>query len=123
LHGVRWIGAEAGGADSSNPQIVQLMQLRGWSAERAAERFVVHANTIRAWRKAMAGEGSARLLGSAPWNKLHEGIRWMVHKLRRLCLEKEFGTRTLARHIVRAGIQISRASIRRILTEEPCMAA
>jgi len=45
--------------------------------------------------------------------------RWLVHELRHLCPEREFGTRTIARHILRAGIQISRTTVRRILTEPP----
>jgi len=58
------------------------------------------------------------VVGAPPWNKLHEAVRWTVHEIRRLCPEREFGTRSIARHIVRAGIQISRASVRRILEEE-----
>jgi len=41
-----------------------------------------------------------------------------VHEMRQLCPERDFGTRTIARHIMRSGIQISRASVRRILEEE-----
>ena len=42
----------------------------------------------------------------------------MVHEMRQLCPERDFGTRTIARYITRSGIQISRASVRRILEEE-----
>ena len=101
-------------------EILQLMLLRGWSAEKAAQHFVVHPNTIRAWRKEARGDSkTSRLLPSPPWNKFHDGIRWLVHEIRKLCPEREFGTRTIARHILRAGIQISRTSVRRILHEEP----
>ncbi|MEO0512829.1 MAG: DDE-type integrase/transposase/recombinase [Planctomycetota bacterium] len=41
-----------------------------------------------------------------------------MHEIRVLCPERDFGTRTIARHIMRAGIQISRASVRRILEED-----
>lgn len=58
------------------------------------------------------------MVGDPPWNKLHEGVRWLVHEIRTLCPERDFGTQTIARHIMRSGIQISRASLRRIL-EEP----
>ncbi|MEM9083567.1 MAG: hypothetical protein AAGB34_08230, partial [Planctomycetota bacterium] len=40
--------------------------------------------------------------------------------MRRLCPKPEFGTRTIARHIVRAGIQISRSSVQRVLQEQAC---
>jgi len=48
---------------------------------------------------------------------LHDAVRWAVHELRRLCPEPELGTRTLAAHLVRAGLRISRASVQRILRE------
>tara|TARA_R110000744_G_scaffold112179_2_gene210416 strand:+ start:10999 stop:11862 length:864 start_codon:yes stop_codon:yes gene_type:complete len=100
-------------------EILQLMCLRGWSCKEAAARFVVHPNTIRNWKRALRDKLKAdQLVGAPPWNKLHEGIRWLVHKIRQLCPERDFGTRTIARHIMRSGIQISRASVRRILEEQ-----
>ena len=59
-----------------------------------------------------------RLLGSPPWNRLHDAVRHTVHEIRKLCPENGFGSRSIARQMVRAGIQISRASIRRILEED-----
>ncbi len=100
-------------------EILQVKRLRGWPAKRIAERFVLHPNTIRNWQKAIRDKHRAeRAVGAPPWNKLHDAVRWTVHEIRRLCPEREFGTRSIARHIVRAGIQISRASVRRILEEE-----
>jgi transposase InsO family protein len=58
-------------------------------------------------------------LAEAPWNKIHDGVRWLAHELRRLCPEREFETKTIATHIMRAGIQISQTTVRRILAEEP----
>ena len=46
-------------------------------------------------------------------------MRWAVHEMRRLCPEPELGTRTIARHLIRAGIQISRRSVQRMLRETP----
>lgn len=101
-------------------EILQLMRLRGWSAKETASRFVVHPNSIRNWRKAQRDKlRSERAVGSPPWSRLHEGVRWLVHEIRTVCPERDFGTRTIARHIMRAGIQISRASVRRILEEDP----
>lgn len=101
-------------------EILQIMRLRGWSAKRAADRFIIHPNTIRSWIKALKNKHRGnRLLGQPPWNKYHEGVRWLVHELRHLCPEREFGARTIATHILRAGIRISHSTVRRILTEPP----
>jgi len=83
-------------------------------------RFVVHPNTIRNWQKAADDKlRSERLLGSPPWNRLHDCVRRLVHEIREAFPEPEFGTRTIARHIVRAGLGISRSSVRRVLQEGP----
>jgi len=58
------------------------------------------------------------MLGSPPWNRLHDGVRWLIHELRQTFPEPEFGTRTIARHVMRAGIRVSRTTIRRVLQEE-----
>lgn len=98
---------------------MQLAALRQWSAAYTAQRFGLHENTIRSWKKAMLKKGRAELLlGSPPLNRLGQSVRHTVQELRKLCPERDFGTRSIARHMVRAGIQISRASVRRILEEE-----
>ena len=100
-------------------QIMQLPALRQWSTKQTADRFGLHANTINSWKKALLDKNRTdQLLGSPPWNRLHEGVRKTVHEIRKLCPERDFGTRSIARQMVRAGIQISRASVRRILEEE-----
>tara|TARA_R110002073_G_scaffold206775_1_gene366753 strand:+ start:309992 stop:310996 length:1005 start_codon:yes stop_codon:yes gene_type:complete len=100
-------------------QIMQLPALRQWSTKQTANRFGLHANTINSWKKALLDKNRTdQLLGSPPWNRLHEGVRKTVHEIRKLCPEKDFGTRFTARQMVRAGIQISRASVRQILEEE-----
>ena len=101
-------------------QILEVMKLRGWSAKEAGARFVVHSNTIRNWQKAVHDKLKAeQLFGGPPWNRLHDGVRRLVHEIREAFPESEFGTRTIARHIMRAGIRVSRTSIRRVLQEGP----
>lgn len=98
--------------------IIQLMRLRGWSIATVAQRFVLHANTVRSWTKAVEGRGNLRFLTPAfVWNRIDDAVRWAVHELRRLCPEPEFGTRTIARHLIRAGIQLSRSTAQRVLRE------
>ena len=98
--------------------ILQLRRLRGWSIKKTAEHFVVHRNTIRAWIRAAEGKGRPSLLaGALVWNRIDEAVRWAVHELRRLCPEPEFGTRSIARQVLRASIQISRSTVQRVLRE------
>lgn len=105
---------------SERAQILEVMKLRGWSVKEASQRFVVHPNTIRNWLLAVEDKVRARhVLGAPPWNRLHDGVRRLVHEIRETFPEPEFGTRTIARHIVRAGIQVSRTTVRRVLLEDP----
>ena len=99
--------------------ILQLMRLRNWTIQKAAERFVLHPNTIRDWKKRFQAEGDAGpFFGGAPFNRIADGLRWVVHEIRALCPRKEFGTRAIAMAILREGVRISRSSVQRILREE-----
>ena len=98
--------------------ILQLRRLRGWSIKKTARYFVVHPNTLHTWIKAIEGSGRSSLIeGAVVWNRIDDVVRWTVHELRRLCPEPECGTRAIARHIIRAGIDISRSTVQRILRE------
>ena len=100
-------------------EILQIMRLRQWSADDAATRFVLHPNTIRCWLKQLQTHGeSSRLFAGPVWNRIHDAVRWTVHQLRYLCPEPACGTRTIARYVVRAAVQISRSSVQRILREQ-----
>ena len=99
--------------------ILQIMRLRGWNAKDTAERFVLHSNTVRDWIKAVDGRRDpSSLLGRPRWNRIDDAVRYAIHELRGLCPQPEFGTRTIARHLVRAGIQLSRATVQRVLRED-----
>ena len=106
-------------APEERAEILQVMRLRGWSPKEAGERFVVHPNTIWNWLKAVDDKvRSERLIGGPPWNRLHDCVRWLIQEIRLVFPEPEFGARMIARHILRAGIQVSRTTIRRVLQEE-----
>ncbi len=105
--------------DEDRFEVLQLMRLRGLSVEQAAERYVLHPNTIRGWiRQFRTGRNIGAFFGKAPLNKINDAVRWLVHEIRRLCPEREFGTRSIAMAIVRAGIQLSRSSVQRFLHEK-----
>lgn len=93
--------------------------MRNWLAKEAGRHVVAHPNTIRNWQKVVEDKlWSESLLGAPPWNRLREGVRWLVQERRRAFPEPEFGTRTNARHVLRAGIGITRTTVRRIFEEE-----
>ncbi len=98
--------------------ILQLMKLRGWNIPETAERFVLHPNTIGSWPKEVESGAAGRLLGDVTWNRIDDGVRWVVHELRRLFPEPEFGRRTIANHLIRAGVRISPRTVQRVLREE-----
>jgi transposase InsO family protein len=76
----------------------------------------LHPNTVRQWLSQFEQSPDAPLFsGAAPFNKLSEAAAWLVHEIRALCPEPEFGTRQIAAQIVRAGIKLSRSSVQRIL--------
>jgi hypothetical protein len=99
-------------------EILQIIRLRRWKLEVAAARFAIHPNTLRIWIKEMNQCGKAGRLFASPINKISEAGRWLVHQIRELCPEKEFGTRTIAMQFIRIGRQLSRSSVQRILREK-----
>ncbi|MDP6720164.1 MAG: hypothetical protein QGF59_16000, partial [Pirellulaceae bacterium] len=67
-------------------EILQIMQLRDWSAAETARRFVLHPNSVRHWLKHLRTTGTSGHLFTGPvWNRIHDVVRWTVHELRRLC--------------------------------------
>ena len=99
-------------------EILQIRRLRGWSLRMTAHHFVLHYNTIWNWNRAWSlRENVGLFFGRIPWNRISDGIRWAVHELRELCVEMEFGTRSMAMQLIRAGHKISRNSVQRILRE------
>ena len=57
------------------------------------------------------------LTGAVVWNKIDDAVRWAIQELRQLCPEPESGTRSMARQLLKAAVQISRSSVQRILRE------
>lgn len=63
----------------------------GWlktDCDLAARRFVLHRNTLSRWRnKFLDGKDVGTVFGPAPFNKLGDAVRWLVHELRDLCVD------------------------------------
>ena len=98
-------------------QMLALIRHQGWNARQSARRLVIHRNTLRNWRRRFLGEASDGFFGSAPFNKLGDSARWLVHEMRSLGARFGAGTRTIAAEVCRAGIKLSRSSVQRILRE------
>lgn len=98
-------------------EILALIRHRGWSAKQAARRLVIHRNTLRNWRGRFMNGSPDGFLGSAPFNKVGDSVRWLVHEMHSLGARFGSGTPTIAAHVCRAGIKLSRSSVQRILRE------
>jgi transposase InsO family protein len=100
-------------------QLLVLVEMLGLSIKQGARRFVLHRNTLgRWWRVLRGGKDPGGFLGAAPFNKIADSVRWLVHEFRDECWHLGWGTRAIASRIVQLGIQISRTSVQRILSEE-----
>jgi transposase len=105
-------------APADRLEILQLMRLRDWNIQKTADRFALHKNTVWQWlREFKGGKNIGLFFGTAPFNKLHEAAGWLVHEIRALCPQPEFGTRAIAMQIVQAGIKMSRSSVQRLLRQ------
>jgi transposase len=102
--------------DLEKTEIIQLMRLRKWKLVDAANHMLLHENTIRKWLRLLENGTASGEWSGVPWNKLSDAVRWTVHKLKQI--NPALGTRKIGLEIVRAGIEISRASVQRILREE-----
>ena len=100
-------------------EVLQIMRMQRWSITHAADRFVLHENTVGAWQRMFRGdEDVGGLFGPAPFNRIGDAVRWIVHELRRVSPHLAVGSRTIARMILQAGLLVSRSSVQRILREK-----
>ena len=99
-------------------ELLAIIRYQGWNARQTASRLVIHRNTLRNWRRRLLGEKDpGGFLGTAPFNKLGDSVRWLVHEMHALGARFGAGTRTIAAHVCRAGIKLSRSTVQRILRE------
>jgi transposase InsO family protein len=99
-------------------QLLILSEAWGLSMVQAAKRFVLHRNTLGRWWRILRGEKDPNgFLGTAPFNKMGEAVRWLVHEFNDVCRYLKWGSRTIAHKIAQLGIEISRTTVQRILRE------
>ena len=100
-------------------QLLVLVEMLRLSLKQAARRFVLHRNTLSRWWRVLRGSKDPDgFLGAAPFSKIGDSVRWLVHEFRDVCHHLDWGSRTIAHRIVQLGIRISRTSVQRILREE-----
>lgn len=88
----------------------------GWSTERIAKEFVLDVSSVRRWLRVWNAKGNPGLFfGKVAWNRFHDALYALVHDIRGLIPEADFGTRSLADRLRNAAIKISRATIQRVL--------
>jgi len=95
-----------------------LAEAPGLSIVQAAKRYVLHRNTLSRWFRVLRGRKDPNgFLGAAPFNKIGDAVRWLVHEYGDVCGHLEWGTRAIADKIKQLGVEISRSTVQRILRE------
>jgi len=88
----------------------------GWSVERIAQEFVLDVSSVRRWLRVWnAKENPGLFFGKVAWNRFHDALYALVHDIRGLIPEANFGTRSLADRLRHAAIRISRSTVQRVL--------
>lgn len=92
--------------------ILKLKQASGWSFERTAKEFLVSAETVRKWVRAL--ESDSLVAAPAPVNKFPDFVETLVQELKSVF--PLLGTRAIADYLARGGLLLSQTSIRRFLS-------
>lgn len=88
----------------------------GWSVERIAKEFVLDVSTVRRWLRVWnTKENPGLFFGKVAWNRFDDAVRGLVHDVRGLMPEVDFGSRSLAARLRKAAVGISRSSVQRFL--------
>jgi transposase InsO family protein len=89
---------------------------RGWSAAETARRFFVTVATIASWdRRLDEGGEDALVQSSQPVNRYADFVRAVVEHLKETI--PDVGVKRIADFVARAGIHLSRSTVRRVLRE------
>ena len=60
-------------------EVLQIIRMQGWSIQHAADRFVLHENTVGAWQRMFRGnEDAGGPFGPAPFSRIGDAVRWIL---------------------------------------------
>ena len=98
--------------------ILELRAARGWSAAQTAERFFVTEATVASWMMRLDEDGPEALVQTPePVNRFPDLVAHLVRRLKVLC--PAMGTARIAAVLSRAGLQLGRTTVRRMLKRRP----
>ena len=97
--------------------ILELKAARGWSADQTAEAFLLSPETITYWMKMLDEKEPKSLLRTVqPVNKLPDFVRYVVARLKVLCLS--MGKVRIAQALTKAGLLLSESTVGRFLKKD-----
>ena len=100
--------------------IMSLAAEKNWTAKDIATALVIDESTARSWLHEWRSDPVSSLFtGKCAWNSYHEALKDLVHRIHSLFPESEIGARTIANHILKAAIAISRSTVQRYLRQPP----
>ena len=98
--------------------IMSLAAKKSWSAKEIASAFGIDPFTARLWLYEWRTQPDSKLFtGKCAWNSYDDALKDLVNRIRTLFPETEIGSRTIANHILKAAIAISRSTVQRYLKQ------
>ena len=98
--------------------IMSLATEKCWSAKEIAAALGIDPSTARPWLHEWRSQPDSTLFtGKCAWNSYDDALKDLVHRIRALFPETEIGARTIANHILKAAIAISRSTVQRYLKQ------
>ena len=98
--------------------IMSLAAEKCWSAKEIAAAFGIDPSTACLWLHEWRAQPESSLFtGKCAWNSYDDALKELVHRIRALFPETEIGARTIANHILKAAIAISRSTVQRYLKQ------
>jgi putative transposase len=98
--------------------ILLLKAARAWSSAQTARRFLLTAPTVADWQRRLEREGESSLVAlPVPVNRFPELVREVTRRLETLM--PAMGCRRIADVLARAGLHLSKSSVKRYIEQQP----